>query len=75
MAEAAESAANVSSDAVETVDASSGAVEESAAAAVEDPVSGVGLVVGMVTGGFAIAAIIGLVVGVAIGVVVGRRST
>jgi len=55
------------SDAVESADKTTGAVEETATGAIR--------LIGTLTRGFVIAAAAGFVLGVAVGVVVGRRAT
>jgi hypothetical protein len=75
MADLQERAATQSSGAVEGVDKTAGAVEESATGAVEETAGAVGVLIGVLSSGFVIAATTGFVVGVAVGVVVGRRTT
>jgi hypothetical protein len=75
MAELQEQVTEVS-DPSEGVEKTAGGVELSSTSAVAERTKGAaGLLVGILTGGFAIAAAAGFVVGVAIGVVAGRRAT
>lgn len=60
----------------EGVERTAGGVEQSSTDAVAERTRGaVGLLVGILTGGFAIAAAAGFAFGLAIGVVAGRRAT
>jgi hypothetical protein len=64
------------SDPAEGAEKTAGGVEESSAGAGAERTKGaVGLLVGILTGGFVIAAAAGFAVGLAIGVLAGRRAT
>ena len=62
-------------DSVEGVDEGTAAADGAPADALEEPTGAVAAFVGMLTGGFVIAAAAGFVVGIAAGVAVARRAT